>query len=243
MFCNVAADAVFTAQSTSTPSTAAAPAARSKGSTTSSASCSTSGRARRGSTRGSASSRSASRSPSARSTIGVRRQVRRSSIESYKSLNEALLHGGIANDARVEIRYIDSEEIEKRRRRRSSRSRRHPRRARLRRARHRRQDRGDSLRAREAGAVLRHLLRHAAGVRRVRAPRVRPRPGANSTEIDPNTPHPGRRRSCPISAASPTRARRCASAPIRACSSAGTQRRRGLRHAPRSASATAIARK
>jgi CTP synthase len=33
-------------------------------------------------------------------------------VESYKSLNEALLHGGIANDCRVEIRHIDSEEIE-----------------------------------------------------------------------------------------------------------------------------------
>jgi CTP synthase len=33
--------------------------------------------------------------------------------ESYKSLNEALVHGGIANDCRVTIRYIDSEEIER----------------------------------------------------------------------------------------------------------------------------------
>ena len=33
--------------------------------------------------------------------------------ESYKSLAEALIHGGIANDCRVQIRYIDSEEIEK----------------------------------------------------------------------------------------------------------------------------------
>jgi len=33
-------------------------------------------------------------------------------VESYKSLNEALLHGGIANDCRVEIRHIDSELIE-----------------------------------------------------------------------------------------------------------------------------------
>jgi CTP synthase len=33
--------------------------------------------------------------------------------ESYKSLNEALLHGGIANDCRVEIRHIDSEDVEK----------------------------------------------------------------------------------------------------------------------------------
>ncbi|MES1205678.1 MAG: CTP synthase [Pseudomonadota bacterium] len=34
--------------------------------------------------------------------------------ESYKSLNEALIHGGIGNDCRVNLRHIDSEEIEKR---------------------------------------------------------------------------------------------------------------------------------
>jgi CTP synthase len=33
--------------------------------------------------------------------------------DSYKSLNEALVHGGIANDCKVNIRYVDSEEIEK----------------------------------------------------------------------------------------------------------------------------------
>ncbi len=33
-------------------------------------------------------------------------------IESYKSLNEALVHGGIANDARVSLDYIDSTQIE-----------------------------------------------------------------------------------------------------------------------------------
>jgi CTP synthase len=32
--------------------------------------------------------------------------------DSYKSLNEALLHGGIANDAKVELIYIDAEELE-----------------------------------------------------------------------------------------------------------------------------------
>jgi CTP synthase len=32
--------------------------------------------------------------------------------DSYKSLNEALLHGGIANDAAVELVYIDAEEVE-----------------------------------------------------------------------------------------------------------------------------------
>ncbi len=34
-------------------------------------------------------------------------------IESYKSLTEALVHGGIANDARVNLRYVDSEQVEK----------------------------------------------------------------------------------------------------------------------------------
>jgi len=34
--------------------------------------------------------------------------------DSYKSLNEALVHGGIANNARVNLVYIDAEELEKR---------------------------------------------------------------------------------------------------------------------------------
>jgi CTP synthase len=34
-------------------------------------------------------------------------------VDSYKSLNEALVHGGIANDCRVNLRFIDSEKIEK----------------------------------------------------------------------------------------------------------------------------------
>jgi CTP synthase len=33
--------------------------------------------------------------------------------DSYKSLHAALTHGGIANDARVHVRYVDSEEVEK----------------------------------------------------------------------------------------------------------------------------------
>jgi len=33
--------------------------------------------------------------------------------ESYKSLNEAIMHGGISNDCRVHLRHIDSEEIER----------------------------------------------------------------------------------------------------------------------------------
>jgi CTP synthase len=35
-------------------------------------------------------------------------------VESYKSLNESLIHGGIGNDCRVNLRHIDSEEIERR---------------------------------------------------------------------------------------------------------------------------------
>jgi CTP synthase len=34
-------------------------------------------------------------------------------VEAYKSLNEALLHGGVANDCRVEIKHIDSEDLER----------------------------------------------------------------------------------------------------------------------------------
>ena len=34
-------------------------------------------------------------------------------VESYKSLNEALVHGGLANDVQVALHYVDSEELEK----------------------------------------------------------------------------------------------------------------------------------
>ena len=34
-------------------------------------------------------------------------------VESYKSLNEALVHGGMAHRSRVELRYISSDELEK----------------------------------------------------------------------------------------------------------------------------------
>ena len=33
--------------------------------------------------------------------------------DSYKSLNEALIHGGISNDCHVNLRYVDSEDIER----------------------------------------------------------------------------------------------------------------------------------
>ncbi|HUL38335.1 MAG TPA: CTP synthase [Thermodesulfobacteriota bacterium] len=34
-------------------------------------------------------------------------------VESYKSLTEALIHGGIANDTKVSLKYIDSEQVDK----------------------------------------------------------------------------------------------------------------------------------
>jgi CTP synthase len=34
-------------------------------------------------------------------------------IESYKSLTEALIHGGIGNDAKVNLLYVDSEQVDK----------------------------------------------------------------------------------------------------------------------------------
>jgi len=34
-------------------------------------------------------------------------------VESYKSLNEALKHGGIANDVKVNLNFVDAEEIER----------------------------------------------------------------------------------------------------------------------------------
>jgi CTP synthase len=53
------------------------------------------------------------KSPQAEVTIGlVGKYV--DLVESYKSLNEALKHGGIGNDCRVNLLHIDSEEIERR---------------------------------------------------------------------------------------------------------------------------------
>jgi CTP synthase len=51
------------------------------------------------------------RNPSRRVTVAfVGKYVQL--VESYKSLNEALMHGGVANDIGVEIKHIDAEEIE-----------------------------------------------------------------------------------------------------------------------------------
>ena len=84
--------------------------------------------------------------------------------DSYKSLTEALTHGGLANNVKVHLDWIDSEMFE-----RDDAAvvpgecRRHSGARRLRRARHRGQDRGGEIRARTQRAVLRHLLRPAHG--------------------------------------------------------------------------------
>jgi CTP synthase len=139
--------------------------------------------------------------------------------DSYKSLHEALVHGGIANDCRVDLHYVDSEAIEKAGADGV--------------ARHlgdcdailvpggfgERGTEGKILAiryAREKGipffgiclgmqlAVV-EFARHVAGIAR-----------ANSAEFDPRRPPSST--SCPSSARCATRARRCASGPTPACS-------------------------
>jgi len=51
--------------------------------------------------------------PAAKVTIGVIGKYV-DLVESYKSLNEALVHGGIGNSCRVLLRHVDSEEVERR---------------------------------------------------------------------------------------------------------------------------------
>jgi CTP synthase len=57
--------------------------------------------------------------------------------DSYKSLNEALYHGGIANDCRVNLRFVDSEGSRSEALRQPRWGRRHPGTRRLRQPRHR----------------------------------------------------------------------------------------------------------
>ena len=190
MFCNVAADAVFQSSDVDTHLRGAAHAVTSKASTRRSRELlniwSRASRLSGWEQRRRAGHRAASarwRSASSASTSQL--------VEAYKSLNEALLHGGIAQRLPRRHPHIDSRGArEARRRAAARRRRRHPGRARLRRARHRGQDRRGPLRAREAGAVLRHLLRHADGGASSSRATSCGLDGANSTEIDPATPHP-----------------------------------------------------
>ncbi len=80
-------------------------------------------------------------------------------VDSYKSVHEAIAHGAAANEAKVVTDYVDSEELEKGRRRAPQDCRRDHRHRRIRRARHAGKDQRDSLRARERRADSWHLLR------------------------------------------------------------------------------------
>ena len=94
--------------------------------------------------------------------------------DSYKSLNEALTHGGFGNDVRVVRRWIEAEELESAQRRaQAGGRRRHPGAGRLRHARHGRHGGGGGVRAPHGHALLRDLLRLPVGGHRVRAQRVR----------------------------------------------------------------------
>jgi hypothetical protein len=108
--------------------------------------------------------------------------------DSYKSLKEALLHGGLAHRLKVNITGSKPKAWWARTGNAAGRLRRHPGARRLRQARHRRHDQRHPLRARAQGAVLRHLPGHADPGDRVRAQRLRPG-GADSTEFNPGTPH------------------------------------------------------
>ena len=109
--------------------------------------------------------------------------------DSYKSLNEALIHAGIHTRSKIDIHYIDSESIERDGVGALEGRRRDPRARWIRQARRRGQDPRDPVCAREADPVSRHLPRHAARRHRVRAPqggpggreqhRVRPRHAAS----------------------------------------------------------------
>ena len=84
--------------------------------------------------------------------------------DAYKSLNEALQHGGIANKVKVNLDWIEFGDLREGRPGALSRRRqRHPRPRRLRRARLGGQDRRRRFRATPQRAVFRHLLRHADG--------------------------------------------------------------------------------
>jgi CTP synthase len=93
--------------------------------------------------------------------------------ESYKSLTEALRHAGIHTESRVNIEYLDSEEIESKAAS-VGQVRRHPGAGRLRQARRGRQDHGRPLCPRKQDPLPGHLPGHAGRADRIRAPQGRP---------------------------------------------------------------------
>ena len=84
--------------------------------------------------------------------------------DAYKSLIEALSHGGIANKVKVKLDWIEFGGVRREGPHAVPRARqRHPGARRLRPAWRGRQDQGGAIRARTRRALLRHLLRHADG--------------------------------------------------------------------------------
>ena len=110
--------------------------------------------------------------------------------DAYKSLREALIHGGLRHNLRTKIHWIEAESLEDDRRTcEAAAVRRHPRSRRIRQARHSRNDSRHSVRARRESAVFRNLSRHAVRGHRICAECLRAE-DANSTEFDANTPYP-----------------------------------------------------
>jgi len=98
--------------------------------------------------------------------------------DAYKSLIEALSHGGIANKVKVNLDWIESEVFEREDPAPFLEAReRHPGAGRFRSARRRGQDPRGAVRARARPSVFRHLLRHADGGDRGGAEPVRHRGG------------------------------------------------------------------
>ena len=87
--------------------------------------------------------------------------------DSYKSLKEALVHGALAHNLKLQVNWIEAEGLEtgeQHLRRTTRRLRRHSGSGRIRQARHRGHADCDPLCAREEGPVLRHLPGHADSV-------------------------------------------------------------------------------
>ncbi len=111
--------------------------------------------------------------------------------DAYKSLREALMHGGLAHKVRTVIEWIEAEDMDSpaTAARKLAHVRRHPGAGRIRQARHRGHDSHHPVRAREQGSVLRHLPGHAVRCRSSMRATCAGLAGANSTEFDPQTPH------------------------------------------------------
>ena len=111
--------------------------------------------------------------------------------DAYKSVYEAIIHGGVANDCGVEIQKIDAEEIERDGRGQASQG--LGRRAgarRLRRARHRGQNPGGAAMPGRTGLPYLGLCLGMQIATIEFARNVLKLAKAHSTEFDPNTPHP-----------------------------------------------------